>query len=65
LALASFLINWDIKLRHSAGIFMGSPDGREPLDMAVSVASEGPALTPQLSRTSLTSRYNFPEHSIS
>jgi hypothetical protein len=26
------------ELRHTAGVFVGSPDGREPLDAAVSAA---------------------------
>jgi hypothetical protein len=26
------------ELRHTAGVFAGSPDGREPLDAAVSAA---------------------------
>jgi hypothetical protein len=52
-------------LRHSFGIFAGYLDGREPLDEFFSAASEGPAPTPQFSRTLSTSRYNFPRHWIS
>jgi hypothetical protein len=40
------------ELRHTVDVFTGSPDGWEPLDASASAASQGPAPTPQFSRTS-------------
>jgi hypothetical protein len=40
------------ELQHTAGVFAGSPDGREPLDVAVSTISEGPVPMPPFKSTS-------------